>query len=106
MHTTQNHSCSPFVNLSAIPFAPYPPPVQPLGLEIFEVKADGHCLYRSLEDQLALSAQLPLKLPLVMLILHFLMHNRCVRCQCKGICLDLPRSLCEDCEFCRLRFAF
>lgn len=31
--------------------------LQPLGLEIYEVKADGHCLYRSLEDQLALSAR-------------------------------------------------
>lgn len=33
--------------------------LQPLGYEIHEVKADGHCLYRSLEDQLALRARPP-----------------------------------------------
>ena len=28
--------------------------LQPLSLEVRDIKADGHCLYRSLEDQLAL----------------------------------------------------
>ena len=27
---------------------------QPLGLVMREIKADGHCLYRSVEDQLAI----------------------------------------------------
>jgi OTU domain-containing protein 6 len=29
-------------------------PAQPLGLLVRDIKADGHCLYRSLEDQLSL----------------------------------------------------
>lgn len=53
--------------------------LQPLGLEIYEVKADGHCLYRSLEDQLAIRAREAPPSPLPPCLWSPVPHSRCMR---------------------------